>query len=133
MRILIADDADFMRLVLRDILERLGHEVAGEADNGRDAVSLYFMLDPDVVTLDITMPFMSGIAAAERILERNPGARIVMISALGTKDHLARAASLGVRDFIIKPFDETRVRDVLNRIDRSPEHRSPSGAIPPSV
>ncbi|MCX7828487.1 MAG: response regulator [Thermanaerothrix sp.] len=108
-RIMIADDAEFMRLVLRKMIEKGGHKVVGEADNGRDAVYLYTMLHPDLVTLDITMPFLSGLDAAEKIKGNHPEARILMVSAMGTKDSLERAKSIGVKGFIVKPFQEEQV------------------------
>lgn len=117
-RIMIADDAEFMRLVLKKMMEKGGHEVIGEADNGRDAVYLYTMLHPDLITLDITMPFMSGLDAAEKIKEDHPDARILMVSAMGTKDSRERAQSIGVKGFIIKPFQEEQV---LNAIEKALE------------
>ncbi|WP_281745150.1 response regulator [Thermanaerovibrio acidaminovorans] len=117
-RIMIADDAEFMRLVLRKMLEKGGHEVVGEADNGRDAVYLYTMLHPDLVTLDITMPFLSGLDAAQRIKENHPDARILMVSAMGTRESVERANSIGVKGFIVKPFQEEQV---LSAIDKALE------------
>ena len=124
-KVLIADDADFMRMVLRRILEDGGHEVVGEADNGRDAVSLFTMLHPDVATLDITMPFQNGLEAAKRIREDHPEARLLMVSAMGTRESVERAQALGVRGFLVKPFREEQVlealREALEGADVPPE------------
>lgn len=129
-KVLIADDADFMRMVLRRILEDGGHEVVGEADNGRDVIALYTMLHPDLVTLDITMPFLSGLEAARRILEEHPDARIVMVSAMGTRESVNKARALGVKGFIVKPFREEQVLSALRQAQEGEEGDAPGPAFP---
>ena len=129
-KVLIADDADFMRMVLRRILEDGGHEVVGEADNGRDVIALYTMLHPDLVTLDITMPFLSGLEAARRILEEHPDARIVMVSAMGTRESVNKARALGVKGFIVKPFREEQVLSALRQAQEGEEDDAPGLAFP---
>ena len=107
--VIIADDAQFMRLMLKDILEDLGLRVVAEAQDGRQAVEEYRELRPDLVMLDITMPEMDGVAACREIVALYPGARVVMISALGQKDEVLAAVRAGAGDFVIKPFEAERV------------------------
>lgn len=115
-RILIVDDAKFMRMTLSNILTKAGHEVVGEAENGREAIELYRELKPDLVTLDITMPEMSGLDAVRKIKEEFPDAKIIMCSAMGQQRMVVEAIEAGAKDFIIKPFDEERVLDSIRRI-----------------
>ena len=114
--ILIIDDAEFMRVILRDIVEDMGCTVVGEAGDGGPAVELYRKTKPDLVLMDITMPAMDGTRALEAIRAEDPEARVVMISALGQKDQVLEAIKLGAQDFIIKPFDHERVKDTLSRL-----------------
>ena len=114
--ILIADDAEFMRDMLRQIIEDMDWTVVGEAGDGREAITLYQKTKPDLVLLDITMPNLDGTQALKTILEEDPHARIVMITALGQKDQVLDAIKAGARDFIIKPFDHDRVAETLDRI-----------------
>ena len=114
--ILIADDAEFMRVMLRQIIEDLEWTVSGEACDGQEAIAQYRQLQPDLVLLDITMPNLDGTEALKAILEEDPQAQIVMITALGQKDQVLNAIKAGARDFIIKPFDHDRVADTLTRI-----------------
>lgn len=114
--ILIIDDAEFMRVMLRDIVEDMGCTVVGEAGDGGPAVDLYRKTNPDLVLMDITMPSMDGTRALEAIRDVDPEALVVMISALGQKDQVLEAIKLGAQDFIIKPFDQERVRDTLTRL-----------------
>lgn len=116
LKVLIADDALFMRNLLRDILERSGFEVVAEATNGKEAVEMYREHNPDLVTMDIVMPLKSGIEALEEIVKEDPGARIVMCSALGQESLVLEAVQSGAKDFIVKPFKEERVVEVVNRI-----------------
>lgn len=113
-RVLIADDAMFMRMILRDILTRLGLDVV-EAENGEDAVSKYSETHPDLTVLDIIMPKMDGIEALKNILRSNQGASIIMCSASGQQAKVQEALSLGAKDFIIKPFNPNKVTEVLKR------------------
>lgn len=114
-RVMIVDDALFMRNMLRDILSGNGFEVVAEAANGNEAVEQYRLHKPDLVTMDIVMPLKSGIEALQEIIQEDPAARVVMCSALGQESLVMEAVQSGARDFIIKPFDETRVLDVLAR------------------
>ena len=114
--VLIVDDAEFMRVMLRDIVEDLGWTVAGEAGDGQEAISRYRELLPDITLLDITMPVMDGKEALQTILESHPDAAVVMITALGQKDQVLAAIKAGARDFVIKPFDQERVQETLSRI-----------------
>lgn len=115
-RILIVDDAKFMRLTLANILNNANHEIVGEAENGLEAVELYRQETPDLVTMDITMPEMSGIEAVRKIREEFPDAKIIMCSAMGQQKMVVEAIEAGAKDFIIKPFDENRVLEAINRV-----------------
>lgn len=114
--VIIADDAQFMRLMLKDILEDMGLTVVAEATDGRQAVAGYLELRPDLVMLDITMPELDGVAACREILAHDPRARIVMISALGQKDEVLAAVRAGAGDFVIKPFEAERVEVTLRSL-----------------
>ena len=114
--VLIVDDAEFMRAMLRDIVEGMGLVVAGEAGDGNAAIAQYGQLQPDLVLLDITMPEKDGTEALKTILARDPEATVVMITALGQKEQVLSAIKAGARDFIIKPFDQERVVETLQRI-----------------
>jgi len=114
-KVLIVDDAAFMRMMLRDILAKNGFEVVGEADNGKVAVQMYNELKPDVVTMDITMPEMDGIAAVKEIKTADPNAKIVMVSAMGQQAMVIEAIRSGAADFIVKPFQPDRVLEALGK------------------
>lgn len=109
-RILIVDDAKFMRTLVRDALSKAGHEIVGEAENGNQAIELYKNLKPDLVTMDITMREKDGLDAAGEILKSDSRARIIMVTALGQEDLLARAIKMGVKDFVVKPFPPERLQ-----------------------
>ncbi len=111
--ILIADDAEFMRAILGEIIEDMEWTVAGEASDGQEAIAQYSKLRPDLVLLDITMPNLDGTEALKAILAEDPQAQVVMITALGQKDQVLNAIKAGARDFIIKPFDHDRVGATL--------------------
>ncbi|MGD6842145.1 response regulator [Bacillus infantis] len=115
-RILIVDDAKFMRLTLTSILKKAEHEIVGEAENGREAIDLYRELKPELVTMDITMPEMSGLEAMKEIKQEFPDAKVVMCSAMGQQKMVVEAIEAGAKDFIVKPFDEGRVLDAVNRV-----------------
>lgn len=119
--VLIVDDAEFMRVMLRDIVEDMGWTVAGEAANGQEAITGFEQVKPDLVLMDITMPVMDGTEALQTILQCNPSANVVMITALGQKDQVLTAIKAGARDFIIKPFDQERVQDTLRRLAPQPQ------------
>jgi two-component system, chemotaxis family, chemotaxis protein CheY len=110
--VLVADDAAFMRMILRDILRADGYSIC-EAVNGRDACEKFAEIRPDVVTLDVAMPEMDGIAAARTILERDPDARVIIISAQARPEIRAEALSIGAVDFIAKPFPPERLLDAV--------------------
>jgi len=107
--VLIADDLKFIKLVLRELVEKAGFRVVGEASNGQEAVELYKDRHPDVVLMDITMPKMDGLTALKQILKIDPQAKIIMCSALGQQSLIVQALQLGAKDFIVKPFREERV------------------------
>ncbi|WLR52550.1 response regulator [Bacillus tianshenii] len=115
-KILVVDDAKFIRLTLSNILDKGGHVVIGQAENGEEAVELYKQLQPDVVTLDITMPIMDGISAVKEIKGYDSDAVVVMCSAMGQQKLVVEAIESGAKDFIVKPFDETRVLDAIERV-----------------
>lgn len=115
-RILIADDASFMRQMIREIIEPEGHEVVGEATNGIEAVELFRELQPELVTMDIVMPKRSGIDAVKAILSEQPSACIVMCSALGQETLVTEALQAGARDFIVKPFKPDSVISTLKKV-----------------
>ena len=115
-RVLIVDDAIFMRMKLKDILEKNGFEIAGEAQNGLEAIELYKTEKPDVVTMDITMPEMDGVTALKEIKKADPSAKVIMCSAMGQQSMVMDAIKSGALDFIVKPFDTDRVVKALQKI-----------------
>lgn len=114
-RILIVDDAAFMRMMIKDILTKNGFEVVGEAQDGMQAVELYKELTPDLVTMDITMPEMDGISALKNIREVNPNAKVIMCSAMGQQAMVIDAIQAGAKDFIVKPFQADRVIEAIKK------------------
>ncbi len=112
-RILIVDDAAFMRKLLTDTLVGSGHEVIGEAATGQEGVEKYQALRPDLTTLDITMPEKDGLTALREILSFDPAARVIMCSALGQESKVLESVKSGAKDFIVKPFKAERVLDVI--------------------
>ena len=110
-RVLVVDDAAFMRKMVSDALTGGGHEVVGEAGNGAEAVLRYQELRPDVMTLDITMPEKDGLAALKEIIAIDPGAKVIMCSALGQESKVLEAIKLGAKDFVVKPFQPERILD----------------------
>jgi two-component system chemotaxis response regulator CheY len=115
-RVLVADDASFMRQMIREIVESEGFEVCGEASDGIEAVDQFKKLQPDVVTMDIVMPLKSGIDAVRGIVALDPGARVVMCSALGQETLVAEAIQAGAKDFIVKPFKPDAVVETLKKV-----------------
>ena len=113
--VLIADDAAFMRMMIKNILSEAGYEVVGEAENGQVAVSRYRELRPDLTTMDITMPEMDGIQALREIRGEDPSARVVMCSAMGQQSMVIESVQAGARDFIVKPFQPERVLEALRK------------------
>lgn len=114
-RILIVDDANFMRMIVKDTLSPYGFEICGEAINGNEAVTLYEQLKPDLVTMDITMKEKDGLEAAREILIKDPDARIVMVTALGQEKMLMDSLALGVKDFVVKPFEPERIVSAVEK------------------
>ena len=112
-RILVVDDAAFIRKMVSDALTKGGHEVVGEAGNGVEAVSRFQELKPELTTLDITMPEKDGLAALKEIIELDPGARVIMCSALGQESKVLESIKLGARDFVVKPFQPERVQEAV--------------------
>jgi two-component system chemotaxis response regulator CheY len=115
-RVLIADDASFMRQMIREIIEPEGYEVVGEATDGMEAVEQFEELRPDLVTMDIVMPKRSGIDAVRGILEKTPDACVVMCSALGQETLVMEALQAGAKDFIVKPFKPDSVVSTLAKV-----------------
>ncbi|MFS0723797.1 response regulator [Paenibacillus sp. 1P07SE] len=114
--IMIVDDAAFMRGMLRDILERGGHQIVCEATNGEEAVRSFSTYKPDLVTMDITMPYMDGVDAVKEIVVKDPAAKIVMCSAMGHQPMIIRAVQAGAKDFILKPFRPERVLAAIDKV-----------------
>ncbi|MFH5183180.1 response regulator [Paenibacillus sp. TAB 01] len=114
-RILIVDDAAFMRMMIRDILSKNGYEVCGEANDGAQAIEKYKELKPDLTTMDITMPEMDGIAALKEIKKIDPNAKVIMCSAMGQQAMVIDAIQAGAKDFIVKPFQADRVIEAIKK------------------
>lgn len=115
MKVLVVDDAKFMRVMLGGILQRMGCEVI-EAENGVEAITKYQEHHPDLVTMDITMPEMDGVEAVKKLKEIDPSAKIIMVSAMGQKDFVLKSIQYGAMDFIVKPFEEGRVRSAVEKV-----------------
>ena len=113
--VLIADDAAFMRMMLKNVLTEAGYEVVGEAENGAVAVSKYRELNPDLTTMDITMPEMDGLTALKEIRAGDPAARVVMCSAMGQQSMVIESIQAGAKDFIVKPFQPDRVLEAVQK------------------
>jgi len=114
--VLVCDDAIFMRTMIGDILSKAGYEVIGEAETGSQAVDKYAELKPDLVTMDIVMPDMGGIDAVREIVKGDPGARILMCSAMGQQALVVEAIQAGAKDFVVKPFQPSRVLEAVQRV-----------------
>jgi two-component system chemotaxis response regulator CheY len=112
--ILVVDDAAFMRMMIRDILSKEGYRIE-EAVNGRDAVEKYDQVAPDLVTLDITMPEMTGLEALKEIRAKDPAARVLMVSAMGQQQMIVEALESGAMDFLVKPFQPTKVLETVKK------------------
>jgi two-component system, chemotaxis family, chemotaxis protein CheY len=115
-RVLITDDAVFMRLSLKSMLEKNGFEVVGEAENGAIALEKYKILKPDIVTLDITMPVMDGLEALKNIKALDKNAKVMMISAMGQETIVREAVMSGAVGFVIKPFNEETITKAFNKL-----------------
>ncbi len=112
-RIVIVDDAVFMRERIREILESAGHQVVAEGQNGREAVELYENEGPDLMTLDLVMPEVGGIDALREIRIRHPDARVIVCSSLSDQDAIIQAVGLGARDYVLKPIDPERLLEAV--------------------
>jgi len=115
-RVLVVDDAAFMRMMIKNILVDGGFEIIGEAENGRDAIDLFRELRPDLVTMDITMPEMDGIDAVKAILDIDRDAKIIMCSAMGQQAMVIDAIQAGAKDFVVKPFKPDRVLAAISKL-----------------
>jgi len=115
-RVLIADDSQFMRNILKNIIQKAGHEIVGEASNGREAVELFRTLNPDLVMLDIVMPEMDGLEALKKIMEINPSAKVIMCTGLGQQKLVVQAIESGAKGYIVKPFQAEFVIKEINRV-----------------
>ena len=115
-RILVVDDAAFMRMMIKDILKKGGYEVVGEAEDGVKALEKYKELRPDLVTMDITMPEMDGITAVRELKKIDPNALIIMCSAMGQQAMVIDAIQAGARDFVVKPFQPDRVLEAIRKV-----------------
>lgn len=115
-RVLIVDDAMFMRTSIRLILEKGGYQIVGEAENGSEGVERYKELRPDIVTMDITMPVMSGIDALKAIRAFDPQAKVVMVSAMGQEAMVRDAVLNGAKTFIVKPFKEETILQIFSKL-----------------
>lgn len=114
--VLIVDDALFMRTTVRKLFVEWGFDVVGEATNGEEAVKLFHLHQPDLVTMDVTMPIMSGIEASREILSNFSNANIIMVTALGQQRLIVEALEIGVKDFITKPFDAAQLKMIVNKV-----------------
>ena len=115
-KVMICDDAAFMRVMIKDILTKNGYDVAGEAENGLKAVEKYNETKPDLVMMDITMPEMDGIQALKKIKEADPNATVIMCSAMGQQAMVIEAIQSGAKDFIVKPFQAERVLEAVKKV-----------------
>ena len=115
-KVLVVDDAAFMRVSIKKMLANNGYEVVGEAENGKVAIQKYQELSPDVITMDITMPEMDGLTSLKEILSINPSANVIMISAMGQESMVREAVMSGAKGFIVKPFKEDIILDALKNL-----------------
>lgn len=115
-KILICDDAAFMRMIIKDILTKNGYKIIGEAINGKEAIEKYKELTPDLVLLDITMPEVNGIDALKEIIKYDSEAKIIMCSAMGQQSSVTEAIELGAKDFVVKPFQADRLIDTVKKV-----------------
>lgn len=114
-RVLIVDDIQFIRAVIKDILVDAGYRVVGEASDGAIAIALYKAVKPDIVLLDINMPVLDGIETLKRIKKINKDAVVIMCSSLGDQENIIHAISLGAKDFVVKPFRKERILSALKK------------------
>ncbi|HHU22279.1 MAG TPA: response regulator [Clostridiales bacterium] len=115
-KIMIVDDAAFMRITIKNMLKKSSHEVVGEAETGKVAVERYKLLNPDIVTMDITMPEMDGITALKEIIKMDPSAKVIMVSAMGQEAMVREAVINGAKGFIVKPFKEEGIISAIDKL-----------------
>jgi two-component system chemotaxis response regulator CheY len=115
-RILLVDDSRTSRKILRSILEENGHEVIGEAVNGEEGVAKFKELQPDITTMDITMPVMDGLTALKDIMEIDKNAKVIMVTAAGQKTKMVDAIKYGAAEFLAKPFETTQIIEIINKV-----------------
>ncbi|NLL73828.1 MAG: response regulator [Clostridiales bacterium] len=115
-KILIVDDSKTSRKILRNILEENGHEVVGEAVNGKDGLEKYQEIKPEIVTMDITMPVMDGLEALRNIMDMDKTAKVVMVTAAGQKTKIVDAVKYGASEFLTKPFEANQIIEIINQI-----------------
>ena len=115
-KVMVVDDAVFMRMTIKKMLEAHGHSVIGEAGNGVEAAKKYVEIKPEVVLLDITMPEMNGVEALKRIKEVDAKAKVIICSAMGQQAMVAQAIQSGAKDFVVKPFEEGRLAAAVDRV-----------------
>ena len=114
--VLVVDDTLFMRVTISNMFSEWGYEVVGNAVNGKEAVAMYRDLQPDLVTMDVTMPVMTGIAAVKEIIPEFPNAKIIMITALGQQKLILDAIESGAKDFITKPFEPEKLKAAADQL-----------------
>ena len=115
--VVVVDDTAFMRMTIKNILEKNDYEVVGEGADGREAIELYKKHKPSLMTMDITMPNLDGIAAVKEIMALDSSARIIMVSAMGQKSLVIDALSAGAKDFVVKPFQPDRIAEALAKVN----------------
>lgn len=118
-KLLLVDDAAFIRMTLRMMVTKNGYEIAGEAQNGEEAVQLYQELKPDIVTMDVTMPEMDGLTALKAIMAIDPAAKVLMVTAMGQEATVRDCVVAGAKGFIVKPFKEDIVVGALNKLTQA--------------
>jgi len=114
--VLVVDDSSFMLNTLSNMFSQWGFDIVGKATNGQEAVELYKQFQPDLVTMDMTMPIMTGLEAAKEILSESPEAKIIMVTALRQQRLVIEALELGVKDFITKPFEPEQLKDMVHKV-----------------
>jgi len=119
-KVLVVDDAAFMRMLLKDMITKAGYEIVGEAANGKEAIEKYKELNPDIVAMDMIMPEMNGIEATKEIMRLDPNAKIIVCSAMGQQMMVIEAMQAGAKDFIVKPFRQDKVIEVLSKVVNTP-------------
>lgn len=118
-RVLVVDDAMFMRASIQKMLEANGHTLAAEAEDGREALKKYEEVQPDVVILDITMPGMNGLEVLRKMKKLDPAAKIIICSAIGYQATIAEAIECGAKDFIVKPFEASQLIAAIEKVMNS--------------